>query len=50
MAALKLRFGSELVESLLLVSQRATPAQLEATGFVFTCPSLDAALRAALTE
>jgi len=41
---LKLRFGGELVESLLLFSQRVTPAQLQATGYPFTCPSLDAAL------
>jgi uncharacterized protein (TIGR01777 family) len=44
--ALKLRFGSELVESLLLVSQRVTPTQLAATGYDFTGTSLDVALRA----
>ena len=41
---LKLRFGAELVESLLLASQRVAPAQLVATGYEFTCSSLDAAL------
>jgi uncharacterized protein (TIGR01777 family) len=45
---LKLRFGGELVESLLLFSQRVTPAQLESTGYQFTCSSLDAALRVVL--
>jgi uncharacterized protein (TIGR01777 family) len=40
---LKLRYGSELVETLLLASQRVTPAQLEATGYEFTCRSLDEA-------
>jgi uncharacterized protein len=44
--ALKLRFGSELVESLLLASQRVTPTQLASTGYDFTAPSLDGALRA----
>src|SRR6185436_18434146 len=43
---LKLRFGGELVESLLLFSQRVAPAQLEAAGYQFTCSSLDAALSA----
>ena len=46
--ALKLRFGSELVESLLLVSQRVLPAQLEANGFAFTQPTLEPALAALL--
>jgi len=44
LAPLKLRFGPELVESLLLASQRVSPAQLAATGYSFTGPSLDAAL------
>ncbi len=48
MFPLKARFGAELVESLLLVSQRVAPAQLAATGYEFTCSSLDAALRATL--
>ena len=45
---LKARFGAELVESLLLVSQRAEPSRLMATGYEFTFASLDAALRAIL--
>ena len=45
---LKLRFGGELVESLLLFSQRVTPGQLEATDYQFSCPSLDAALSVVL--
>jgi len=43
---LKLRYGSELVESLLLASQRVTPTQLIATGYAFTGPSLDVAFHA----
>jgi NAD dependent epimerase/dehydratase family enzyme len=45
---LKLRFGPELVETLLLVSQRVQPARLETTGYQFTCRSLDAAFDAIL--
>jgi uncharacterized protein (TIGR01777 family) len=43
---LKLRFGAELVETLLLVSQRVAPAQLQAAGYQYRFESLDAALRA----
>ena len=43
---LKLRFGAELVETLLLVSQRVAPAQLEAAGYQFAFASLEDALRA----
>src|SRR2546423_1882096 len=35
MSVLKLRYGAELVETLLLVSQRVLPAELEANGFRF---------------
>jgi uncharacterized protein len=45
---LKLRFGSELVETLLLSSQRATPARLEAVGFRFEFPVLEPALESML--
>ena len=48
MFPLKLRFGAELVEALLLGGQRAQPARLVAGGFEFTCSSLDAALHAIL--
>jgi len=43
--ALKLRFGPELVESLLVASQRVVPAQLVDSGYEFTSSSLDAALQ-----
>jgi uncharacterized protein len=43
---LKLRFGAELVESLLLVSQRVVPAKLDARGFNFQAPVLEPALDA----
>jgi uncharacterized protein (TIGR01777 family) len=43
---LKLRFGAELVETLLLVSQRVAPAALEAAGYRFGFDSLEAALHA----
>jgi uncharacterized protein (TIGR01777 family) len=47
---LKVRLGSELVESLLLGSQRGKPARLEASGYQFQYPTLDAALHAILHE
>jgi uncharacterized protein len=47
---LKVRLGSELVESLLLTSQRVSPAQLEATGYEFRFPALAAALIGILNE
>ncbi|MGO9875574.1 MAG: TIGR01777 family oxidoreductase [Acidimicrobiia bacterium] len=43
--ALKLRFGTELVESLLLASQRVAPAQLVDSGYEFTSGSLEAGLQ-----
>jgi len=48
MLPLKLRFGSELVEALLLSGQRATPTKLEAVGFRFEYPVLEPALEAIL--
>jgi NAD dependent epimerase/dehydratase family enzyme len=42
---LKLRYGTELVESLLLASQRVAPAQLEAVNFPFRFPVLETALQ-----
>lgn len=45
---LKLRYGAELVEALLLYSQRVLPARLEASGFAFEYPTLEVALRAVL--
>jgi NAD dependent epimerase/dehydratase family enzyme len=47
---LKLRYGDELVESLLLVSQRVTPAQLEASGYTFRHPTLEAGLHAVIAR
>jgi uncharacterized protein (TIGR01777 family) len=43
MFALKLRYGDELVDSLLLVSQRVVPRKLEASSFVFGAPTLERA-------
>jgi uncharacterized protein len=48
MLPLKLRYGSELVDSLLLSGQRATPARLEAVGFRFEYPVLEPALESLL--
>jgi uncharacterized protein (TIGR01777 family) len=48
LAPLRALYGSELVETLLLASQRAVPRALEAAGFVFAHPTIDDALRAAL--
>ena len=41
----KILFGRDLVESLLLVSQRVVPRRLEVDGFVFAYPELEPALR-----
>jgi uncharacterized protein len=46
MLPLKLRFGAELVEALLLASQRVAPAQLTAAGYRFAFSALEDALRA----
>ena len=46
MFPLKLRYGAELVESLLMASQRVVPARLQSAGFQFAFSSLDDALPA----
>jgi uncharacterized protein (TIGR01777 family) len=48
LAPLKLVYGPELVQSLLLFSQRVEPTTLQRTGYEFRHPSLEAALRAVL--
>jgi uncharacterized protein (TIGR01777 family) len=48
LAPLRLRYGSELVEHLLLASQRALPEVLQKSGFQFRHTTLDAALHAVL--
>jgi uncharacterized protein (TIGR01777 family) len=45
LAPLRVRFGSELVEHLLLFSQRVIPEALVASGFEFSHPTLEDALR-----
>lgn len=45
---LKARFGTELVQHLLLTGQRVLPKQLETSGFEFAHPALEEALRAVL--
>jgi uncharacterized protein (TIGR01777 family) len=45
---LRIRYGPELIESLLCYSQRVQPARLRAAGYDFRLPSLEAALRAVL--
>jgi uncharacterized protein (TIGR01777 family) len=45
---LRVRYGPELVESLLGYSQRVQPTRLQAAGYDFRLPSLEAALRAVL--
>ncbi|HSL59648.1 MAG TPA: TIGR01777 family oxidoreductase [Acidimicrobiales bacterium] len=45
-----LLYGKELVETLLLVSQRAQPTVLESTGFEFRHPHLEPAMRAVLSR
>jgi len=46
--AARLALG-EMADSLLLASQRVRPKVLEEKGYVFRNPSLDAAIRAALS-
>jgi uncharacterized protein (TIGR01777 family) len=48
LAPLKLVLGPELVQSLLLFSQRVEPSKLQATGYEFHHPSLEAAFQAVL--
>jgi uncharacterized protein (TIGR01777 family) len=50
MFALKLRYGGELVDSLLLASQRVRPSRLEAVSFPFRYPVLAPALEAIVRE
>jgi uncharacterized protein (TIGR01777 family) len=45
---LRLRYGAELVQSLLLDGQRALPTKLDAAGFAFAHRALEPALRALL--
>ena len=49
-AALWVRLGRELTESLLYVSQRVVPTKLTSSGFSFRHPELEPALRAVLDE
>jgi uncharacterized protein (TIGR01777 family) len=48
MLPLRARYGRDLVDTLLLVSQRVKPAALEAIGFAFRYPVLEPALDAIL--
>lgn len=48
MLPLKIRFGAELVDTLLLSGQHVTPAALEAAGFAFRFPELTGALESVL--
>jgi hypothetical protein len=48
LAPLRALYGSELVETLLLGSQRALPDALAAAGFEFTLPTLEGALSAVI--
>lgn len=45
LAPLKLKFGSELVQSLLVDGQRVLPARLESSGYAFRHTTLESALR-----
>ena len=48
LAPLKFVYGPELVEQMLVEGQRVLPAALEASGYTFRHPTLDAALAAVL--
>jgi uncharacterized protein (TIGR01777 family) len=50
MFVLKLRYGEELIDSLLLASQRVLPSRLESIGFPFEYPVLVPALEAILRD
>jgi uncharacterized protein (TIGR01777 family) len=50
MLPLKVRFGDELVQHLLLDGQRVMPGKLLASGFTFAHPDLETALRAVLAK
>lgn len=50
MLPLKIRFGAELVEKLLLVSQRVEPRRLTAAGYEFAHPTLEQGLAALLAK
>jgi NAD dependent epimerase/dehydratase family enzyme len=47
---IKMQFGAELVETLLLASQRVTPSRLEGLGFRFEYPVLHPALEHVLAR
>jgi NAD dependent epimerase/dehydratase family enzyme len=49
-SVLKLAFGSEFAEELLLASQRVLPAQLAASGYQFTDGNLEEALKTILAR
>ena len=49
LAPLKLVFGKELVQTLLVDGQRVLPAALQASGFEFAHPTIEAALAAIVT-
>ena len=49
MLPLRLRYGGELVDSLLLASQRVAPTRLEAVSFAFRYPVLQPALESILS-
>jgi len=48
LSPLRARYGSELVQHLLVDGQRVLPKRLQATGYTFEHPTLEEALRAAL--
>jgi len=47
---LKLRYGAELVDTLLMGSQRVVPTRLQAGGYRFGFDTLEAALRAVIAR
>jgi uncharacterized protein len=47
---LKIMYGEEMVKEMLLSSTNVLPAKLTASGFTFTHPTLEVALRAVLSE
>lgn len=50
LAPLKLRYGAELVQQLLVDGQRVVPRRLEASGYRFSFPALEGALRSIVSK
>jgi len=48
--ALRMAFGTDMADELILAGQRALPGRLSASGFAFRHPAIDGALAAVLAR